>query len=385
MGTTRLHKDWIDLSPERVLLTADTARDLHAIGDTAVDGVHELGIGFTWSGRPVRVWLNALTNLPMVVEYAQSYPESITGGAWGDVRVRSSYGAWVILPGGLHYPTQSELAWNDVPFRTTVLADVSENPVTPDSGFMISSAGRADSRRPASLNANDLPLGSTDHPATEIEPGVVQIPGGWYTTIVRQPDGIVIIEAPISSGYSAKVLVEAARRFPNVPVKAVITTSNYWWYIAGLREYVARGIPIYVLDANRQEIQAVITAPHRIDPDHLQRSPQPPRLVSVSGKTVIGSGQNRLELYPIRTSTTSSMLMVYMPSHQLLYSSDMAQPLGPDGTFIFPQYLWDLRRAVTENGLSVTTLIGMHMSPTPWSKLEATLHKMSADGLTIMP
>lgn len=379
LRTTRLHKDWVALNPERVLLTADTTRDLHAIGDTTVHGVHEIGVGFTWSGIPVRVWLNAFTNLPMVVEYAQSYPESISAGVWGDIRVRHNYGAWVIFPGGLHYPTQDDVAWNGILFRTTVIADVGENPVTPDSGYTLSSAGRTDSQRPGSLNANDIPLGRADRPATEIEPGVIQIPGGWYTTIVRQPDGIVIIEAPISSGYSAEVLAEAARRFPAVPVKAVITTSNYWWHVAGLREYAARGIPIYSLDANRQELESVISAPHRLDPDHLERNPRSAKLVSISGKTVIGSGRNRLELYPIRTSTTSSMLMVYMPSHQLLYSSDMAQPLGPNGTFVYPQYLWDLRRAVRENGLSVTTLIGMHMSPTPWSMLEETLRKMGAD------
>ena len=30
-------------------------------------------------------------------------------------------------------------------------------------------------------------------------------------------------------------------------------------------------------------------------------------------------------------------------SDEILYSSEMAQPLGPGGSFIFPQGLWELR------------------------------------------
>ncbi len=377
--TTRLHADWIDLSPERLMLTAAAAGDLHTIGDTTISGVHELGIAFTWMGLPVRVWLNAFTNLPMIVDYPQSYPESISSGVWGDVNLRVSYGAWIILPGGLHYPTQINQDWNGVPFRTTVLSDVVPNPTLIDSDYVHSAGALASAQQPGSLNANDIPLGEADRPAAEIEPGVVQIPGAWYTTIVRQSDGIVVIDAPISSGYSSKVLAEATRRYPETPVKAVITTSNYWWHIAGLREYVARGIPVYALDANQGEIHRLVAAPHRIDPDHLENSKRAARLHVVSRRTVIGSGRNRLELFPIRTSTTSLMLMVYMPSYQLLYSSDMAQPLGPNGSFIYPQYLWDLRRCVSMNGLTVTSLIGMHMSPTPWAKRETTLRDLHVD------
>src|ERR1035438_3007706 len=84
--------------------------------------------------------------------------------------------------------------------------------------------------------------------ASEITPGVVLIPGSWNTTLIRQDDGIVVLEAPISSGYSAKVLEFAQSKFPGVPIKAVIMTSDSWPHIGGVREYVAGGIPVYVLD-----------------------------------------------------------------------------------------------------------------------------------------
>lgn len=66
-------------------------------------------------------------------------------------------------------------------------------------------------------------------------------------TLVQQDDGIVIVEAPISSGYSAKVIAEVHRRFPGKAIKAVITTSDSWPRLAGIREYVAQRIPIHAL------------------------------------------------------------------------------------------------------------------------------------------
>ncbi len=373
LRTTRLHRDWIDLSPEQLLLTALAAPDLHTIADTVVSGVRQLGVAFTWSRGPVRVWVDAFTDLPSRVDYVQAYPESISSGAWGDVDMRSIFGAWVLFPGGLHYPTQIDTYWNGTHFRSTILSDVRANPVIPEGDYVMSNEARSSARQPGSLNASDLPLGSATRPATEIEPGVVQIPGPWYATLIRQSDGLVVLEAPISTGYSAKVLEYAAHRFPGVPIKAVISTSNYWWHFAGVREYVARGIPVYGLDFNERLLRDVAASPHRLYPDSLEQDQKRIRLHSVSGKTTIGTGPNRLELYPVRSSTTSLMLMVYMPQYGLLYSSDMAQPLGPNGSFVFPQYLSDLRREVTRDGLDVKTLIGMHMSPTPWSKLDSTL------------
>ena len=58
----------------------------------------------------------------------------------------------------------------------------------------------------------------------------------------------MVMEAPISSGYSVKVLDFAQTKFPGMAIKAVITTSDAWPHFAGLREYVARGIPVYVVE-----------------------------------------------------------------------------------------------------------------------------------------
>jgi len=50
---------------------------------------------------------------------------------------------------------------------------------------------------------------------------------GFNAVYVRQDDGLVIIDAPISAGYSRRVLDEAARRFPGMKVKALITSTSW--------------------------------------------------------------------------------------------------------------------------------------------------------------
>lgn len=129
-----------------------------------------------------------------------------------------------------------------------------------------------------------------------------------------------------------------------------------------------------VLDLNRPIVERLMASPHRLEPDALARKPRAPVLRAVSGKTVVGSGPNRIELYPIRSESGERMVMAYFPQHRLLYSSDLAQQL-PSGEFFAPQYLSELADAVKREGLSVERLFGMHLGPTAYEKVtEAVTH-----------
>ncbi|HZV65315.1 MAG TPA: hypothetical protein VFG03_10470 [Telluria sp.] len=53
----------------------------------------------------------------------------------------------------------------------------------------------------------------------------------------------------------------------------------------------------------------------------------------------------------------------------------MVQPLGPNGALLFPEALLEISRSVSEAGIPTGSLsiIGMHMSATPWSTVCTTL------------
>src|SRR5262249_18496705 len=154
------------------------------------------------------------------------------------------------------------------------------NPAVKEQDFAISEEVKKDflARK---RKTEDVPLGRGSSPAQEVAPGVELISGLWNVEEIRQSDGIGILEGPISSGYSKRVIEDARKRFPGLPIKAVISTSDAWPHIGGLREYAAEGIPVYALDLNRPILERLLSAHHHLEPDTLAAQVRPPRLVYV--------------------------------------------------------------------------------------------------------
>ena len=164
---------------------------------------------------------------------------------------------------------------------------------------------------------------------------------------------------------TAKAIADVQQRFGGAPIKAVITTSDAWPHIGGIREYVALGIPVYALDLNMPILTRLLSAKYESWPDTLARESKTPRLRVVSDKTTVGSGANRFEIYPFRTATGERQMMIYWPDHHLLYSSDL---FTIRDEFVFlPQQVSEAVDAVARERLAVTTAFGMHYGPLPWA------------------
>lgn len=366
----------LELGPERILLTALAASNLHGEPDTLLQSIPHHVVAFSWKGIPVRVFLNSYTLLPTAVEWDTAYQDDMYWSGWGNVTTKVFYSAWWLLPGGVHYPFQWDVFRNGLPDRVLTITHLDLNVDLPASAFAISPEAKKAFETSAAQTLDDrgTPLGAPGKPAIELAKDVVFIPGAWNATLVRQSDGVVILEAPISSSYSGKVIAEAERHWPGIPIKAVISTSDSWPHIAGVREYVARGIPVYVLDLNVPILSRLVSAPRTITPDVLSRRPRQPDFRVVSGKTVVGNGSNRLEIYPLHGETSERQMMVYFPEHKLLYGSDPFQKLD-DGSYFYPQTVWELVHAVEREKLSVDTFFMMHIGPTPWSDLSRAIEK----------
>lgn len=362
------------LSPERVLLTALNSADLRRLPDLTLQSVLHQAVQFTWQRSPVRIYLNADTHLPTAVEWETAYPFGIFWSIWGDVTTRVYYSLWW-LQDGIHYPLQADILRNGMPDQTLTITKLDFNSPFPADEFAIPADTRAAFLPRATKTMDDRAPGKT---TTDLVPGIVLIPGAWNTTLVRQDDGLIVLEAPMSSGYSAKVLEFAQSKFPGAPIKAVITTSDSWPHIGGIREYVARGIPVYVLDRTVPLIERFLRAPRTKYPDALAKAPRKGNLRPVSAKTAVGAGPNRLEIYPIHGETSERQMMVYFPEHQLLYGSDPFQEL--DGKFFYPQTVYELQNAVEREHLSVDRFFMMHIGVNPWSKAVEAV-KQASNGM----
>jgi hypothetical protein len=365
-------REWMSLSPHAVLLEALAAPDLRAEASREFQGVPHRVVSWGSGERARRLLLNADTGFPTAVEARRAYPEDRYWQVWGDVTTRVSWSYWDLLPGGLMYPRQWDVERGGRPWKALTITKLEAGLPAEGDPFELPAEARAASG--GALSLDEPTLGDPKRPASELAPGVVWVPGSWGVALVRQEDGVVVIEAPISSGYSARVLEEAARRFPGAPVRAVITTSDSWPHFGGIREYAARGIPMYVLDHNVPQIRRALDSPHRFHPDALARRPRTPVLHAVSARTVVGRGANRIELIPVRGETGERMMLAYIPNGRLLYASDLFQA-GRGGP---PEYAWEVSEAARREGLDVATVFAMHSDPTPWASLLDLVNAASA-------
>lgn len=358
---------WVDLSPERVVFLALGAPDVAAGADVTRQAVVQKVVTFGWRGRRVRLLINSHDSLPTAVEVIR--PDE--WGVWGNVTDTTYYSLWTLLPGGIRYPLQFDRMWNGVTLSSTTIVEITPNVEIDPASFVIPADVKAAfAAQPADRTATAKV--DAERRRIQVAQGVVQYGGSWNVEVVQQPDGLVVIEAPIGSDYSAQVLDEIARRYPGAKVKAVVTTSDSWPHIGGVREYVARGIPVYALDLNRGILERLLAANDRPRPDALAKAPRAANIHWVWQKTAIGTGDTQIVLYPAGEENGERMLFVYLPALKLLYTADEIQRT-PSGGFFMPEYLEEVQDVLTRERLDVDRIFGMHTPPTEWSAIEAAL------------
>jgi hypothetical protein len=364
--------------PERVLFTADRGAGLRALPDVTLHGSPYHVVAFTVDGAPCKLTVNARTNLPWSIEWTRAYPYYIFYNAWGDVTTTLTFNEWSLEPNGLHYPrewTYERIGLPDQQLSIIALAfnGVAEADLTLPADLISAHAGKV-----LAIDARAFP--STK--LTELAPGVILASGSWNVGFVRQDDGVVVLEAPISPAYAKQAFAFARTHF-GLPVKAVITTSDSWPHLAGVRQAVAEGIPVYALDLNRPILERQLAAPHTQRPDDLARHPRAPQFQWVSAPLDLGTGSNRLRIVPYRTATAERQMLVYLPQTHLLYTSDLFAPddVADDGTirsWFTPQYLDEAISVVDRERLDPMTIWGMHYGPVPYATIRTARNRFLA-------
>jgi hypothetical protein len=123
---------------------------------------------------------------------------------------------------------------------------------------------------------------------------------------------------------------------------------------------------------NRSILERVILSKRTTKPDELERKPRRAIFRFIGKKTPLGTGKNRMELYPLRGETSERQLMVYFPEYHLLYGSDPFQQ-SSDGAYFYPQTVSEVIDAVTRAHINVDRFFMMHVGVTPWADLDKAL------------
>lgn len=359
-------RDLARFGPLRILLTAAAAPDLHFTTPEVVRSTSHSVLAFTSQGLPIRVLLNRFNHLPDAVETTKEFHDFWF--FWGDVSQRIYFDNWKLAQ-GIEFPTNWIEERNGALWQSRQVLKVELNPAVEEAAFRMDASV---ARRSAQSAGWNRPF-HVDQ-VKSFAPGIEFFAGPWNSTIVKQEDGIVIVEAPISGVYTKGIVEEAKKRYPGPPIKAVLSTSDSWPHTGGLRYAVSQRFPIYILDLNRPLLERMMQAPHSLDPDELEKQHTAPMWKIVPGKQVLGTGPNRLELYPLRGASTERQYMVYIPEQQLLYASDTLV-ISEDGKLYDPELMSEVAQAVAREHLNVSRVFAMHQAITPWADVLALIQK----------
>ena len=362
--------DQMDLSPPVVLFTALHSNVLICEKDTILQNSNQKVIRFVWKNYPVRIFINSNTNLITAVEVVKPYTERFLD-IWGDSKKISYYSFWYLLPNGVHFPMQEDIYMNGQQYRMSLIdwTNISINIPVPADSLSIPDSVKA---KVPSLTANRqtaiIQLAKSQ--TKEIEKDIWLIPGPCVTAIINQDDGLVILEASQSSDFSKLIIQRAGELYPGRNIKAVISTSDAWLHMGGVREYAAGNFKLFCLDLNKPIINKLLHANYSTHPDTWQQKKDKTfSLHAISKKTVIGTGSNRIELYPFRTETGERMMMVYFPGHKIIYASDLFQPKNRNGKYWNSHYTLEVIQAIEREGLEVEKLFAMHSAIVNYSDI----------------
>jgi hypothetical protein len=354
------------LGPMRVLLTALHAADLHYGTPTLLRETMHPVLAFKWQGQSVRVMINPYTHLPDAVETDAVLRDHWY--QWGDVRRRIYFEGFQLIH-GIVYPTNEVEERNGILWQSRQVLGLNLNPPLEAADFKMDAQAAQKSLQSAGWERTFAAKAGV-----ELAPGITLFPGAWNATVVKQEHGIVLLEAPLSGTYLGGVFEKAKSQYPGTPVAAVVSTSDSWPHVGGVRQAVALGLPVYILDLNKPLLDRLIASTRREHPDLLAQSPRHARWRIVSQKVQVGSGSNRMVLYPLRGASTERQYMVYFPEHQLLYASDTLA-LNDDGSLYDPELMREVIEAVKRENLPVTTVFAMHQGPIPWAQVTAMVEK----------
>ncbi|MBB2170876.1 MBL fold metallo-hydrolase [Gluconacetobacter asukensis] len=344
--------------PMMVLQAAAKAPDLRYAAPEWLHAAPHTVVTFTDHGQTVRLALNAGSHLPDAIERTRTFEDF--WNVWGDVDQRIYLDSWQDV-GGVLFPASRVDQRNGLETAHEQYLDVRFDPALASDAFSVDSAAAAKSLRSPGWERPFPPQAQT------IVPGVWLFQGAWNVSVIEQDDGLILLEAPISASYTAQALDAAAHLVPGKPIKAVISTTDSWPHVAGLREAVARGIPVYQLDLNRPLLDRLIAAPHILRPDDLARHPRPPQWHMVNQVLAIPSRHNPIMLIPICGPSTERQYMVYWPDAKLLYASDTLV-LNPDNSLYNPELMHEVETAVARAHIVPQTVYAMHQAPMPWGR-----------------
>lgn len=353
-------------------------------GVRMLDGsVHHL-ISVDEGVHPITLYVNAATGWIAKATTVESDP------LLRDVDIEVLYYGWEPTDGKVLFPSEVYLARDNQILHQEVRTSVAVNEgidttifdfppeATPTYDAAAAARGDANHQFHESFASFGIPLDGeqTFVNPIQIAPGVFYLTGGSHNSLaVEQQNGIVMIEAPLYEARSEAILAWSASNFPGKPVTHVIATHHHDDHTGGLRAFVAAGAEVVIREESEDFFKDVFRAKSSIVPDALAENPVTAtiRTVAFDSSFAIQDTARPVIAYPVETGHAADMLMIYLPTQQIVFQSDLFNPGQP----IFPPFLqnsMDLHASITQaHNLTVSLIVGGHGASNTFAEFEAAL------------
>ena len=275
----------------------------------------------------------------------------------GDRHTTTWYTRWQNA-GAVKYPRQVDIEVNGRLSQHQVVTSAAVNATLADSTFAM-----ADSIRTRFASA---PATAPVAPVTlnELGPGVWRTEGGnYFSLVVEQPDRLVVVEAGGSAQRSRAGLDTLRSRFPSKRVAMVVSTHHHWDHTAGVREFMASGVPVVTHRRNVEFIREVGAATKTVARDAISRGRAAPAVTGVGDSLTIGSGPSRVVLYRLPSAHAEGILAAYVPNVRVLMVADVLSP----GATLPALGSQEVVAMATAYGITVDRVAGVHGGIAPWA------------------
>ena len=163
--------------------------------------------------------------------------------------------------------------------------------------------------------------------ATEIVPNVFLLRNERYNSlVVVQENSVTVVDPNLYPDLSESILDWISANYPNKSVEHVISTHHHTDHIDGIRVYVAQGAEVVAASLAEDFYTEIFNATHTIFPDY-QISNFNINSVPENGQLTLADANLPIELYQVADNHSEDRLIVYLPTENIIYSTDF-YPIG---------------------------------------------------------
>lgn len=208
----------------------------------------------------------------------------------------------------------------------------------------------------------------------EISPGLFHVLAPIHRSlIVEMDDYLVMLEAPLHDERTQAVLAAVNNRWPNKPIKYVVTSHFHNDHSGGIRGYGAIGATLIVAENIKAYMEGIFASKHIRFPDRYSLHPKPVKIETVSADVPLSlkQGERALQIIDIPNRHAKGMLITYIEDAKTVFVADLYNPeFFPDK--IPPQFDgWaiDLLDGLEKTGLEIEQIVGAHGGQVSYQRL----------------